>query len=170
VSRPFGTGVIRLTTNLISYDTAPVVPQKPGNRDQCGYSATGLPSPTYPKSGTHARVLLGDSGEIPIEFAKADRLYHGCSNSRFHGRYGRIYGLKTKVYYGLKRAARLLATAVTRAGSNRSPSAGANRFHVAFINQHHITERFLNEAISIIAPAGLRHPLSAARLLSSSRP
>jgi TnpA family transposase len=75
--------------------------------------------------------------------------------------FGPISGLETK----LKRARDRYLLTVFCYGCNLGPVQtarsvhGANRFQLAFINQRHITEQFLNEAITTIVNAYVQFPL-----------
>ena len=75
--------------------------------------------------------------------------------------FGPISGLESK----LKRARDRYLLTVFCYGCNLGPVQtarsvrGVNRFQVAFINQRHITERFLNEAITTIVNAYVQFPL-----------
>jgi hypothetical protein len=75
--------------------------------------------------------------------------------------FGPISGLESK----LKRARERYLLTVFCYGCNLGPVQtarsvrGVNRFQVAFVNQRHITERFLNEAITTIVNAYVQFPL-----------
>ena len=75
--------------------------------------------------------------------------------------FGPISGLESK----LKRARDRYLLTVFCYGCNLGPVQtarsvrGVNRFQVAFVNQRHITERFLNEAITTIVNAYVQFPL-----------
>ena len=75
--------------------------------------------------------------------------------------FGPISGLESK----LKRARDRYLLTVFCFGCNLGPVQtarsvrGVNRFHVAFVNQRHVTEGFLNEAITTIVNAYVQFPL-----------
>jgi TnpA family transposase len=77
--------------------------------------------------------------------------------------FGPISGLETK----LKRARERYLLTVFCYGCNLGPVQtarsvrGVNRFQLAFINQRHITEHFLNEAITTIVNAYVQFPLQS---------
>ncbi|MFL6415580.1 MAG: Tn3 family transposase [Bryobacteraceae bacterium] len=95
--------------------------------------------------------------EILDTFADTEHWLHWTRH------FGPISGLETK----LKRARERYLLTVFCYGCNLGPVQtarsvrGVNRFQLAFINQRHITEQFLNEAITTIVNAYVQFPLQS---------
>ena len=111
-----------------------------------------------PEGLDHAVALIKERLE-PIEILDAFVDTEYWLNWTRH--FSPISGMESK----LKRARERYLLTVFCYGCNLGPVQtarsvrGVNRFQLAFINQRHITERFLNEAITTIVNAYLQFPL-----------
>ncbi len=113
-----------------------------------------------PEGLEHSLSLIKDRLE-PIEILDAFADTEHWLNWTRH--FGPISGLETK----LKRARERYLLTVFCYGCNLGPVQtarsvrGVNRFQLAFVNQRHITEQFLNEAITTIVNAYVQFPLQS---------
>jgi TnpA family transposase len=113
-----------------------------------------------PEGLDHSLSLIKERLE-PIEILDAFADTEHWLNWTRH--FGPISGLETK----LKRVRERYLLTVFCYGCNLGPVQtarsvrGVNRFQLAFINQRHITEQFLNEAITTIVNAYVQFPLQS---------
>ena len=113
-----------------------------------------------PEGLDHALSLIKEQLE-PIEILDAFVDTEHWLNWTRH--FGPISGLESK----LKRARERYLLTVFCYGCNLGPVQtarsvrGVNRFQLAFINQRHITEQFLNDAITTIVNAYVQFPLQS---------